>query len=65
MLTDLLVGRDVISGRWTFEIVEEYDAQYWQPFRTVEAAVRDRLGAGTPHIYEAEMKYDEQQGGQG
>ncbi|HST46948.1 hypothetical protein [Jatrophihabitans sp.] len=64
-VADLLVGRDVIPGFWTFQIVEGYDTQYWQPFQAVEAAVRERLGDGTAHIYEAEMKHGEQQPGQG
>ncbi len=64
-VADLLVGRDVIPGCWTFQIVEQYDAQYWQPFRAVEAEVRQRLAGGTMHIYEAEMKHREQQPGQG
>ena len=64
-VADLLVGRDVIPGSWTFQIVEAYDSQYWQPFRAVEAAVREQLAGGTAHIYEAEMKHSEQQSGQG
>jgi hypothetical protein len=63
-VADVLIGRDVIPGCWTFQIVEAYDAQYWEPFRAVEAEVRQRLGNGTSHIYEAEMKHDEQQPGQ-
>lgn len=62
-VSDVLVGRDVIPGCWTFQIIEQYDAQYWQPFRAVEADVRQRLGGGTAHIYEAEMKHGEQQPG--
>lgn len=64
-VADVLIGRDVLPGCWTFQIVEQYDAQYWQPFRAVEAAVRERFAGGTAHIYEAEMKYREQQPGQG
>jgi hypothetical protein len=64
-VADLLVGRDVIPGCWTFQIVEQYDAQYWQPFRAVEADVRQRFAGGTQHIYEAEMKHREQQPSQG
>ena len=64
-VADLLVGRDVIPGFWTFQIVEGYDAQYWQAFRAVEAAVRQRFADGAAHIYEAEMKHREQQPGQG
>lgn len=64
-VADVLVGRDVIPGCWTFQIVEQYDAQYWQPFRAVEADVRQRFAGGTAHIYEAEMKHGEQQPGHG
>jgi hypothetical protein len=64
-VADLLIGRDVIPGHWTFQIVEQYDAQYWQPFRAVEADVRQRFAGGAAHIYEAEMKHREQQPGQG
>jgi hypothetical protein len=64
-VADVLVGRDVIPGCWTFQLVEQYDAQYWQPFRAVEADVRERFAGGTSHLYEAEMKHGEQQPGQG
>ena len=60
-VADVLVGRDVIPGLWTFQIVEGYDGQYWEPFRAVEAEVRQRYADGTRHIYEAEMKHREQQ----
>jgi hypothetical protein len=63
-VADVLVGRDVIPGCWTFQIVEQYDAQYWQPFRAVEADVRQRFAGGTAHLYEAEMKHSEQQAAQ-
>ena len=51
-----MVGRNVIEGRWTFQIVEEYDATYWQPFREAEAAARAGLCGGAPHVFESEMK---------
>lgn len=57
---EVLVGRDVIPGQWTFQIVEAYDEHYWQVFRAAEACVRDRLCTGIPHVFEAEMKVDEQ-----
>ncbi|BBY85401.1 Uncharacterised protein [Mycolicibacterium tokaiense] len=28
-----LVGRNVLPGRWTFQVVEEFDEGYWQVFR--------------------------------
>lgn len=61
-VAEVLVGRDVIPGSWTFQIVEAYDAQYASVFRAVEQDVRARLGAGEPHVFEAEMKVREQSG---
>src|SRR3954470_19323188 len=51
-----LLGRNVIPGRWTFQIVEEFDDTYWEVFRAHERAVRDALVAGRRHVYESEMK---------
>jgi hypothetical protein len=51
-----LIGRNVIAGRWTFQLIEEFDDEYWSVFRDHEQAVRDELLAGRRHVYEAEMK---------
>ncbi len=51
-----IVGRNVLDGRWTFQIVEEFDRLYYDAVRDVERRVRDDLTAGRPHVYEAEMK---------
>ena len=53
--TDLL-GRNVVPGHWTFQLVEAFDATYWEVFREHERAVRDALVAGRRHVYESEMK---------
>jgi hypothetical protein len=53
-----LVGRNVIEGRWSFQIVEEYDDTYYSVFRALESAARDELVDGKRHLYEAEMKED-------
>ncbi|WP_238445724.1 hypothetical protein [Salsipaludibacter albus] len=53
-----LVGRNVVEGRWTFQLVEEYDDTYWSVARDLEAAVRDELADGVRHVHEAEMKAD-------
>lgn len=53
-----LVGRNIIEGRWTYQVIEEYDDSYWSVFRELEARVRDQLMAGRRHIFEAEMKED-------
>ncbi len=57
----VLVGRDVVPGLWTFQLVEAYDEQYYRVFRAVDELVRDRLAGGRPHVFEAEMKHREQQ----
>jgi hypothetical protein len=51
-----LVGRNVLHGRWTFQIVEEFDDGYWTEFRDHERRVRDDLQAGERHVFEAKMK---------
>lgn len=51
-----LVGRNLIQGRWSFQLVEEYDDTYWSPFRELEQQARDQLVGGRRHLYEAEMK---------
>ena len=51
-----LIGRNVIPGHWTFQMVEEYDDGYYAEFRTVERAARDELSGGRRHLYEAELK---------
>ncbi len=53
-----LVGRNVIEGRWTFQIVEDYDDGYWSTFRRLEREAREDLVGGRRHLYEAEMKED-------
>ena len=53
-----LVGRDVIDGLWTFQIVEAYDDEYYSVFKELEQLARDRLVEGRRHLYEAEMKED-------
>lgn len=51
-----LVGRNVIAGRWTFQVVEEFDDGYWRCFREHEQRARDLLLQGRRHVFEAEMK---------
>lgn len=53
---DELIGRNIIEGRWTFQIVEEFDDNYYGAFRAIERRARDRLAGGRRHLYEAEMK---------
>lgn len=58
LLERQLVGRNVLEGRWTFQIVEEYDDGYHAAFRALEQRCRDELVGGRRHLFEAEMKED-------
>lgn len=57
-LEDDLVGRNVLAGRWTFQLVEEYDDGYWQAFREHERRVREELAGGVRHLAEARLKQE-------
>jgi hypothetical protein len=51
-----LLGRNVLPGRWTFQLVEEFDDGYYATFQEVERQARERLAGGRRHLHEAEMK---------
>jgi hypothetical protein len=51
-----LVGRNIVEGRWSFQLVEEYDDGYYTSFRTIEQLAREELVEGRRHLFEAEMK---------
>jgi hypothetical protein len=51
-----VVGRNLLAGRWSFQIVEEFDDGYYRDVKDVEKNVRDTLVEGKRHIYESEMK---------
>jgi hypothetical protein len=54
-----LVGRNVLADRWTFQIVEDFDASYWATFRAFDERARNELADGDRHVYEARMKQSE------
>ena len=54
-----LQGRNVVADRWTFQIVEDYDAGYWTTFRDFDARARRDLAGGDRHVLEARMKQRE------
>ncbi|MGY1721443.1 hypothetical protein [Blastococcus sp. SYSU DS0533] len=58
-----LVGRNVIADRWTFQIVEDFDENYWGTFRAYDARARDELAGGDRHVFEARMKQRERTAG--
>ncbi|TDC77943.1 hypothetical protein E1193_21570 [Micromonospora sp. KC606] len=51
-----LLGRNVLPGRWTFQIMEEFDDGYYAAFQEIERDAREKLAGGRRHIHEAEMK---------
>jgi len=53
-----LVGRNILEGRWSFQVVEEYDDGYYALFKELEEAARAELADGRRHLYEARMKED-------
>jgi hypothetical protein len=58
-----LVGRNVIADRWTFQVVEDFDAHYWATFRDLDQQARDELAGGDRHVLEARMKQRERTAG--
>lgn len=50
------VGRNIIEGRWSFQVIEEYDATYWSPVGDFVDRARNELVGGRHHVYESEMK---------
>lgn len=53
-----LVGRNVLEGRWTFQIVEEYDELYHQDVTAAVEELERRFQHGRRHVFEARMKED-------
>lgn len=51
-----LVGMNVLPGRWTFQMVEEFEDGYYATARGLNQDVMDELAGGRRHVYEAEMK---------
>lgn len=58
-----LVGRNVIAGRWTFQVVEDYDDGYYALAKELERTARDELVDGRRHLFEAGMKEDRRTSG--
>ena len=51
-----VLGRNVLEGRWTFQVVEEFDDGYYRTFADAERSLRDRLLDGRRHVYESQLK---------
>ncbi|WP_434616017.1 hypothetical protein [Arthrobacter sp. A5] len=57
-LDQQIVGRNVIDGRWTFQVIEDYDDGYYAEFKAAEKLARQELVDGKRHLFEAGMKED-------
>jgi hypothetical protein len=55
-LVEEVVGRNVLAGRWTFQVVEEFDDGYYAAFRRYAQDVRGALASGERHRFEAQLK---------
>ncbi|MFJ4857828.1 hypothetical protein [Streptomyces sp. NPDC088730] len=51
-----VLGRNVIPGHWTFQLVEAYNLTYYRPFTDIERQLVRKLAQGRDHLYEAELK---------
>jgi hypothetical protein len=51
-----VVGRDVLEGRWTFEIVERFDDDYYDTARSEVAHLEAALVAGRRHAHEEDLR---------
>jgi hypothetical protein len=56
MLRRDIVGRNVLEGRWTFQMIEEFDRCYYAPTRAVVDEIHASLVEGKRHVAEAELK---------
>lgn len=53
-----LIGLNVLAGRWSFQVVEDFDDGYWSTARELDRVVRDEVTDGRRHVYEAELKQE-------
>lgn len=56
LLREEVVGRNMLDGRWTFQIVEEFDDVYYDAVRNLVRGLEADLMDGHRHVFEAEMK---------
>lgn len=57
-----LIGIDVLPGRWTLQILEEFNDGYYHQFAGIDAAARIEVADNRRHVLEAEMKAERQSG---
>jgi hypothetical protein len=55
-LGDDVVGRNVLDGRWTFQVVEEFDDLYYRAATDAVRRLERDLTGGRRHVYESWVK---------
>lgn len=60
-----LIGRNVAPGKWTFEIIEDFNSTYYEFFKELEHKHRAELLGGRQHVHEARLKQRRQTPGRG
>jgi hypothetical protein len=62
-IDEVLVGRDVVPGLWTYQLVEAYDRTYYDVWKAAVDKAERVAGNGVPHLAESGMKTEEQSRG--
>ncbi|MCC5948623.1 MAG: hypothetical protein JJT89_09230 [Nitriliruptoraceae bacterium] len=57
------LGRNVVPGMWTFQVVEAFEDTYHEVAIDLNRRVRDELVGGRRHVQEAEHKRERRQDG--
>jgi hypothetical protein len=55
-VSETVVGRNVLDGRWTFQVVEEFDELYYAVARDAVRRLEDEHLGGERHAHERLMK---------
>lgn len=51
-----ILGRDVVAGKWTYQLVQDFDAGYWDAWTSTEEKVRQELTGGQKFVHEAALQ---------
>ena len=51
-----IVGRNILEGRWSFQIVEEFDDLYYETVTQAVRGLEAQYHDGQRHVFESEMK---------
>ncbi|MEQ8835162.1 MAG: hypothetical protein RIB67_12060 [Miltoncostaeaceae bacterium] len=51
-----VAARDVLPGRWTYRMVDEFRAMMIEPVRAMEEAIRSDVTGGVRHVHEMDMR---------